>query len=124
MEDSQNTSPSWPFRPTGKGQAIAATTASQQVTILAGERLEGSLVANLSSSWAWISFGQGGNATAVFPTGGQPQPGVPLAPNSAMTVRPPNEPKDASSQEAVYDTVAAVLLSGTGTVLVVPGLGV
>lgn len=123
MEDSQNTAPAWPFRATGKGKAIAATTASQSVTIAAGERLEGALVANLSqTSWAWISFGQGG-AAAAFPTPGNDQPGVPLAPNSSMTVRPPNEPKDASSQEAVYDTVAAILQSGTGTILVTPGLG-
>ncbi|CAN0620566.1 protein of unknown function [Burkholderia multivorans] len=93
------------------------------VTIAAGERLEGALVANLSqTSWAWVVFGQG-NANAVFPAPGADQRGVPLAPNSSMTVRPPNEPKDASSQEAVYDTVAVVLQSGTGTVLVTPGIG-
>ncbi|MCA8198365.1 hypothetical protein [Burkholderia vietnamiensis] len=123
MEDSQNVAPAWPFRATGKGKAIAATTASQSVTIAAGERLEGAFVANLSqTSWAWIAFGQGG-ATATFPTPGNDSPGVPLAPNSSMTVRPPNEPKDASAQEAVYDTVAAVLQSGTGTILITPGLG-
>ncbi|CAB5082821.1 hypothetical protein IST4116A_01194 [Burkholderia cenocepacia] len=126
MEDSQNTVPSWPFRATGKGQAIAATTASASVTIAAGELLEGALIANLSTSWAWVAFGQGGNATATFPVAGAPgapQPGMPIAPGTSRSVRPPNAPKDASSQEAVYDTVAVILQTGSGTVLVTPGLG-
>ncbi|PRZ51235.1 hypothetical protein BX589_12076 [Paraburkholderia fungorum] len=123
MEDSDNTVPSWPFRATGKGQAIAATTASQKVTIALGEVLEGALVANLSAAWAWISFGQSGAATAAFPVVGTPSPGVPLAPNSAMTVRPPNAAPDWSAQDGVYDTVAVVLQSGTGTVLITPGIG-
>ncbi|MCW3657532.1 hypothetical protein K6L27_05040 [Burkholderia cenocepacia] len=123
MEDSQNTVPSWPFRATGKGQAIAATTASASMTIAAGELLEGALIANLTTSWAWVTFGQGGQATAAFPAAGAAQPGVPIAPNTSRSVRPPNAPKDASSQEAVYDTVAVILQTGSGTVLVTPGLG-
>ncbi|TDY26314.1 hypothetical protein B0G81_6824 [Paraburkholderia sp. BL6665CI2N2] len=123
MQESDNTVPSWPFRASGKGQAIAATTTSAKITIAAGELLEGALVANLSSSWAWVSFGQGGSATAAFPTAGNPSPGVPLAPSSAMTVRPPSAPSDSSAQDAIFDTVAVVLQSGTGTILVTPGIG-
>jgi hypothetical protein len=48
MEDSDNTVPLWPFRVAGKGQAIAATTASSSITIAAGERFEDALIANLS----------------------------------------------------------------------------
>lgn len=124
MEDSDNTVPSWAFQATGNGQIIAAGTASAKVTIAAGERLDGALVANLSASWAWITFGQAGAATAAFPSAGTSQPGVPLAPNSSMTVRPPNAPKDSSAQHAIFDTVAVVLQSGSGNVLVTPGIGV
>ncbi|WP_175920406.1 hypothetical protein [Burkholderia pyrrocinia] len=97
------------------------------MTIAAGELFEGALVANLTTSWAWVTFGQGGNATVALPTAGAPgtpQAGMALAPNTSRPMRPPNAPKDASSQEAVYDTVAVVLQTGSGTVLVTPGLGV
>ncbi|MBB3259639.1 hypothetical protein F4827_004514 [Paraburkholderia bannensis] len=122
MQDSDNTVPSWPFRATGKGQLLAATTASSSVTIMAGERLEGTMIANLTTSWAWANFGQG-SATAAFPTAGTPKAGVPIAPGTQISVQPPNEPVDSSAQAAVYDTVAVVLQSGAGTVLVVPGVG-
>lgn len=123
MQDSQNTVPSWPFRATGKGQVVAATTASESVTVAAGEQLDGAMIANLTTSWAWATFGQGGEATAVFPVTGTPAKGVPIAPGTAIAVQPPNEPVDASAMAAVYDTVAVVLQSGAGSVLVVPGTG-
>lgn len=122
MQDSDNTVPAWPFRATGKGQLIAATTASASVTIAVGERLEGALIANLTTSWAWATFGQNA-AVAAFPAAGAPSSGVPVKPGGTITVQPPNEPVDDSAMASVYNTVAVVLESGAGSVLVVPGVG-
>lgn len=123
MQDSDNTVPAWSFRASGKGQLLAASTASSSVTVAAGERLQGAMIANLSTAWAWATFGQNGAAVAAFPAAGAPSAGVPIAPGDKIAVQPPNEPADSSAQSTVYDTVAVVLQSGAGSVLVVPGIG-
>jgi hypothetical protein len=116
-----NASPGYPFQATpGKGTgAIATTTTSASASL--GVNGDTVLIANNSTTWAFVTFTKG-TVAVVKPTAGNPQDGVyPIPPNAMQTISLKTG-QDGKSQFPA-DTINAVSDTGTGTIYFVTGTG-
>lgn len=102
-----------PFLPQGNGLAINASTSSVAVAMTPISDL---VITNRSTtSPAWVTWNASTAPTAVFPTPGDPTgvPGVEVPPGAQVSY----------GVNGANAFVAVVLLSGTGVVTIVPGVG-
>lgn len=101
-----------PFHANAATIKIAASTASTNQAISSNGAAPQALVSNLSTAWAFVTFGSS-TVTATFPTTDTAQLGYMIPPNTALAVTP--------ATNSTY--MAASLSSGTGNVFSTPGEG-
>jgi hypothetical protein len=102
-----------PFQPACNGVAIATSTTSSSAQV--ATQAPALVLTNRSSSSAWVTWTAAPAPVAAFPSPGDPNGswGMEMPPMTQLSV----------SVGYVGAYVAAVLLSGTGVLTIVPGDG-